>query len=198
MVDTYEEAEQKLRQAFYEVKEELKTTKEEIDFLVNKACIESVQKDRENMLEPLKHFKEELSMRFRNYRVIGRVKSLTSIFGKCIQERSTCDAFGIKIITNNTAECMELFEWICEHFKIIDFDEKSDNKIKYPKSNGYRHIKCVIEYPIGKANVAVEIIIQSQQMYVDSHTIQAHELVYPWKYNPAILNLPKDYREMKF
>jgi len=69
---------------------------------------------------------------------------------------------------------------------------EKDDRIKEPKANGYRDLKLVVEY----RGALVEIIIQSQEMYVDSQTLQSHRLAYPWKYKPAIQELPIEYREI--
>lgn len=196
LIDT-KKAERKLREAFYAVKDELgidNITNEEIDFFVNEESIRSVQEDREKYFMSLKRLKKELCVRFRNYRVIGRVKSLSSIFGKYMQFRSTRDAFGLKMITGDAWECYQLKEWFEENYSIVDVDDR----IKSPKDNGYRDLKLILEYRLEDDSILVEVIIQSQQMFVDSQTIQAHELAYPWKYRPEIQNLPASYREMRF
>jgi len=181
-------AETLLRQAFYAVKEDLNLTVEDIDFFVREETIRSLQADREMMEEPLTALRDALALRFRNYRIIGRIKSLTSIYAKYMQDRSTADAFALKVITQTESQCYQMAEWIEKNFRIME----KDDRIKEPKANGYRDLKLVVEY----RGALVEIIIQSQEMYVDSQTLQSHRLAYPWKYKPAIQELPIEYREI--
>ena len=77
------------------------------------------------------------------------------------------------------------------------FDFK--DKILHPKANGYKDLKLVIHYVLKSGeDILVEFIIQTPEMYVDSHTIQKHSNVYPWKYHDVIKNLPAEYEYVEF
>ena len=185
-----EVAQEKLRTAFYAVKEELGINDEIIDFYVNAENIHSIQVDRERMLEPLTLLKEELEKKFPNFRIKGRVKSLASTFGKYMMQRSTWDVFGIKIITPNYVSSYAMAAWLMENYKYVEFEDRTE----FPKPNGYSDLKVIVRYE----DVLVEFIVQTNRQYADSDTLQAHHLVYPWKYRREIRELPLDYKEMKF
>lgn len=181
-------AEQELREAFYCVMDQLSLTREDIDTYVERSVIASVQAEREKMIEPLRELKSELETMFRNYRIKGRIKSLTSILGKLMQERTLMDAFGMKIITDDVYQCYCMKSWIEDNFKVVEFEDR----IRNPKPNGYSDLKIVVEFK----NLQLEFIIQTNKMYVDSRTLQPHWVAYPWKYHPQILNLPFEYRKI--
>lgn len=192
-------AETDLRAAFFEVKDQLGITPEKIEFFVNRDVIRSLEKDRKKMMEPLKRMKTYLSVSFPEYKVTGRIKSLTSILGKYMQERTLLDTFGFKIIIPNVEgeteeerieKCYQVQKWVEENFKI--FDNEYNDRIKNPKSTGYQDLKMVIEY----FDLMIEFIIQTEDMYMSSKSgPQSHKATYPWKYHPAIVGLPKKYKE---
>ncbi len=192
-------AEKELRDAFFEVKDQLGVTTEKIEFFINRDIIRSIEKDRKKMAEPLKRLKMYLQLSFPEYRVSGRIKSLTSILGKYMQERTLLDTFGFKIIIPNIEgeteeerieKCYQVKNWIEENFKI--FDNEYNDRIKNPKPTGYQDLKMVVEY----FDLMVEFIIQTENMYNNSKTgPQSHKEAYPWKYNPAIIALAKKYKE---
>ena len=88
-------AERNIRSAFYEVKELLDVTEEDIDFFVNEEMIREFQERRLSKFSELKKLKADLQMRFRDYRVEGRIKSLTSLLGKYMKGRKLLDTFGL-------------------------------------------------------------------------------------------------------
>lgn len=185
-----QKAEQDLRMAFYKVKDELGVSDEIIDFYVQADLIYALQEIRLSRFEDLKELKDGLQLRFRNFRLEGRIKSLTSILGKHMQGRKLLDAFGIKIIVGNVHECYRMARWILRNYPEYEIKDR----IKNPRANGYRDLKIVVEYD----NSYLEFIIQTTDMYVDAMTIQAHNIAYPWKYHPAILGLPGEYGAIKF
>ena len=187
-------AEADLRQALYSVESELKTSKEKINICAQADAIYNLQVGRLVKYEKLKNLKEELQTRFPDYRMEGRVKSLVSMLGKLLEGRMILDAFGIKIIVDTIDECYDMASWLERHFKAYAFEDKIEN----PKKNGYRDLNVIIEFDDDPdmGNTYLEVIIQTNKMFVDSMTIQAHSKAYPWKYKPEILGLPVEYREL--
>jgi len=183
-------AETELRKAFYLVQDELKVSREVIDWKIQEDVVREMQERRLAKLEGLKKLKKQMEFRFRDYRFEGRIKSLASIFGKHLECRKLMDAFGLRIIVMTEDQAYAMVEWIKHNYVVFEFKDK----VKNPKDNGYQDLKLIVEY----GDSYMEFIIQTQQMFVNSCTIQAHNLVYPWKYHPAIQELPLEYREVKF
>lgn len=185
-------AERLLREVFRteEIANSLMINEEEIIEVVHAAAIAQIQKERVENLDTAKSLKIELEEKFNSYRFSARLKSLPSIFGKMLRQRTLADVFGIKVIIPTIKECYEFKEWLCEQYKEFDFDDR----IKKPKPNGYRDLKLVIYYE----NILIEFILQTPKMYVDSHTIQKHSIVFPWKYHDVIKNLPAEYEYIEF
>ena len=173
-----------------EIQEELHTNKDEIESIVEATVIEHIQMERLKHFPEVKKLKASLEEMFPSYRFTARVKSLSSIFGKMLKHRTVADYFGFKIIVPTIEECYYVKSWLCEHFWEIDFEDKILN----PKKNGYRDLQLVVIYE----DFLAEFIIQTTQMYVDSRTIQSHELVYPWKYHDKVRSLPVEYQQIKF
>ena len=194
-------AEKDLRSAFFAVSDLLGVSKEKIDFFVNRDVIKSIEKDRKRMEKPLERMRHYLEVSFPNYEVHGRIKSLTSILGKFMQDRTLLDAFGFKIVIPTTEceseeeaieRCYEVQKWVEANFKIIG--NEVNDRIKNPKASGYQDLKMVVEYN----NLMVEIMVQTQKMFDNAkYGYQSHEKAYPWKYHPAIKNLPEKYKEKK-
>ena len=192
-------AEKDLRIAFFAVADQLGVSQEKIMFFINRDVIKSIEKDRKKMEKPLERLKWYLQVSFPNYTVTGRIKSLTSILGKWMQERTLLDTFGFKIvIPSNECEseeeaiekCYQVKDWVEKNFRILA-DEYND-RIKKPKPSGYQDLKMVVEYN----ELMVEIIVQTEKMYQNAKSgSQSHKAAYPWKYNPAIKNLPERYKE---
>ena len=192
-------AEKDLRAAFFAVSDQLGVSKEKIEFFVNRDVIRSIEKDRKKMEAPLQRLKRYLEISFPNYKISGRIKSLTSILGKYMQERTLLDTFGFKIIIPSfdsdsrdeaIAKCYQVKEWVEGNFKILG--NEFDDRIRNPKSNGYQDLKMVVEYH----ELMVEIIIQTEEMFENAKSgSQSHKEAYPWKYHPAIISLPKKYKE---
>jgi (p)ppGpp synthase/HD superfamily hydrolase len=190
-------AEKLLRKVFLtkEIMTALNVNENEINDVVNADVIKQVQKERMENLEEIKEFKNELEALFPNYRFSARLKSLPSIFGKMLRHRTVADVYGMKIIVPTIADCYKLKEWFLKHNEQFAFKDKIAN----PKPNGYRDLKIVINYVVKSGEtVLVEFIIQTPEMYVDSHTIQKHSNVYPWKYHDVIKNLPAEYEYVEF
>lgn len=190
-------AEKDLRTAFFAVSDLLGVSKEKICFFVNRDIIKSIEKDRKKMQVPLRRLKWYLEVSFPEYKVSGRIKSLTSILGKFMKERTLLDTFGFKIIIPS-GECEEeaikkcylVKDWVEQNFRIISGEY--DDRIKNPKPSGYQDLKLVVEYN----ELMVEFIIQTERMDNGSkHGAQSHQETYPWKYHPAIKNLPEKYKE---
>lgn len=178
-----------------EIKDELGVTEQEVRAVVHAAAIEQIYNERLANLDAVKQFKEYVEKLFPSYRFSARLKSLPSIFGKALRNRTVADVFGMKIIVPTIEECYLMKEWLAEHYEVFDFDDR----IKNPKPNGYRDLKLVIHYPGNNGeDILIEFIIQTPQMYVDSHTIQKHSIVFPWKYHDVIKNLPAEYEYLEF
>ena len=173
-----------------EIMDALSITQREIENVICAEVIEQVQKERLGNFEKVKTFKDNIVNQFPKYRFSARLKSLPSIFGKTLRHRTLADVFGIKVIIDTIKECYAFMEWLSEHYRVFDFDDR----IKTPKPNGYRDLKIVIEYE----EILIEFIIQTPKMYVDSHTVQKHSLVFPWKYHDVIKNLPAEYEYVEF
>ena len=185
-------AEMLLREVFLtkEILEALGINETEIYEVVNATAIEMIQKERMTNLDTVKNFKNEIEKKFPSYRFSARLKSLPSIFGKTLRHRTLADVFGIKVVVPTIKECYLLKNWLCENYEQFDFDDR----IRTPKPNGYRDLKIVIVYQ----DLLIEFIIQTPKMYVDSHTIQKHSIVFPWKYHDVIKNLPAEYEYIEF
>ena len=185
-------AESLLREVFLteEIQKQLGVDRETVERAVADQCIWHIQKERLENLPKAKEFKEMLEKRFPKLRFSARVKSLPSIFGKILKHRTTADAFGIKVVTRSTSECYKFYKWVAAHCRTCDFEDR----IKNPRPNGYRDLKFIIEFD----SFMVEAIVQTRDMYVDAHTVQDHELVYPWKYHDVIKNLPAEYQSIRF
>lgn len=192
-------AEKDLRNAFIQVADQIEVTPEKIEFFINRDIIRSIEKDRKRMARPLKRLKSYLMVSFPEYKITGRIKSLTSILGKYMQERTLLDTFGFKIIIPDTIgeteeerieKCYQVQKWIEENFKI--FENEYNDRIKNPKFTGYQDLKMVVEY----FDLMVEFIIQTESMYKNSKSgSQSHKEAYPWKYHSAITTLAKKYKE---
>jgi (p)ppGpp synthase/HD superfamily hydrolase len=173
---------------------ELNVTVAQIKEVVQAEAIRQIQKERLNY-GPAKELKKRLFEIFPEYRFSARVKSLTSIFAKMARRRTLADVFGIKVVVPTVEECYSFGRFLEERYEIFDYEDKIVN----PKENGYRDLKIVINYPVeGSNDILVEFIIQTFEMYVDAHTIQEHSLVFPWKYEDVIVNLPAEYGYIKF
>ena len=181
-----------LREVFLteDIQSQLQVTDEYVKAVVESRCIEQVQKERMAGLPKIKLFKEELEKKFPSFRFVARLKSLPSIFGKMIKNRTLADVFGICVIVPTIEQCYYFRDWLFNKYE--EFDR--EDRIMNPKDNGYRDLKLVIEYN----DILVEFIIQTPEMYVDAHTIQLHELAYPWKYHEVIRGLPSAYQQVKF
>jgi len=181
-----------LQEVFFtkEIKDSLGLTEKQIIETVRADTIAQIQKDRLENLEVAKRLKNELEEMFKAYRFSARLKSLPSIFGKMMRNRTLADVFGIKVIIPTIKACYEFVEWLSKNYKVFDFDDR----IKNPKPNGYRDLKIVIFYE----DILIEFIIQTPTMYVDSHTLQKHSIVFPWKYHDVIKNLPAEYEYLEF
>ncbi|MBE5812989.1 MAG: hypothetical protein E7314_04975 [Clostridiales bacterium] len=190
-------AEKLLREVFLteEIATALMVNEAEIQEVVQEDAIEMIQRERMNYMEKVKSFKEELEAKFPSYRFSARLKSLPSIFGKMLRHRTVADVFGIKVVVPTIDECYYFKNWLLIKYTEFDFEDKIIN----PKSNGYRDLKLVVNYPVAESiGILVEFIIQTPQMYVDSHTLQKHSIVYPWKYHDVIKNLPAEYEYIEF
>lgn len=190
-------AERLLRKVFLtdEIASALMVSEKEVRDVVTAESIAQVQKERFENFEEVKAFKDSIEKRFPSYRFSARLKSLPSIFGKMLRYRTLADVFGIKVIVPTIEECYYFKNWLSSNYKEFDFQDKIIN----PKANGYRDLKIVINYPVAdRVDVLVEFIIQTPEMYVDSHTRQKHSNVYPWKYHDVIKNLPAEYEYVEF
>lgn len=185
-------AEELLREVFLteEILDELGVSRTEIEEVVCADAIEQIQKERMESFELVKNFKDNMMEMFPEYRFSARLKSLPSIFGKALRHRTLADVFGIKVVVPNKRKCYTFKKWLYEHYIVFDFEDR----IKNPKFNGYKDLKIVISYQ----DILIEFIIQTPSMYVDSHTIQKHSVVYPWKYHRVIRNLPAEYEYIEF
>jgi len=189
-----QKAEQELRKALYSVQAELKTNEKQINIYTQADVIYRLQAGRLARYDKLKSLKESIQSRFPDYRMEGRIKSLVSMLGKLLEGRMILDAFALKIIVDTVEECYDMAEWLKRNFNVYEFEDK----IKNPKANGYRDLNVIIEFDDDPdmGNTYLEIIIQTNKMYVDAQTRQAHNKVYPWKYRPEICGLPVEYREL--
>lgn len=185
-------AESLLREVFLtdEIQSQLKVTDEYVKAVIEANCIKQIQEERLAGLPKIKIFKEELERKFPSFRFVARLKSLPSIFGKMLKNRTLADVFGITVVVPTIEECYYFKDWLFNNYK--EFDR--EDRILNPKENGYRDLQLVIMYQ----DLLVEFIIQTHEMYVDAHTIQLHELAYPWKYHDVIRGLPAPYQQVKF
>ena len=186
------QAEVLLREVFLtkEIQEQLQVKSDYVKAVIEADCIEQIQSERLTGFPKIKDFKNELEKKFPSFRFVARLKSLPSIFGKMLKERTLADVFGITVIVPTIEDWYYFKEWLFNNYK--EFDR--EDRIMSPKDNGYRDLKLVVSYN----DVLVEFIIQTPEMYVDAHTIQLHELAYPWKYHDVIRGLPSVYQQVKF
>lgn len=176
-----------------EVRQEFGSSEELVNKYITPFLVNQIYTERKNFLPKIRSFKEEIEKLFPEYRVIGRAKSLVSIFGKVMKNRSLADIFGIKIIVPTVEDCYSVKEWLFSTYHVVHYEDK----IKNPKDNGYSDLKVVILFDVEtETTIMVEFLMQSQQMYIDSQTIQSHSKAYPWKYQPVILELPVEYQSV--
>lgn len=186
------QAETLLREVFLtkEIQSQLQVKSDYVKAVIEADCIAQVQRERMEGLPKIKEFKTTLEKKFPSFRFAARLKSLASIFGKMLKERTLADVFGITVVVPTIQDCYYFKDWLFKTYE--EFDR--EDRIMNPKDNGYRDLKLVVSYN----DILVEFIIQTPDMYVDAHTLQLHELAYPWKYHDVIRGLPSSYQQVKF
>lgn len=188
----FKEAESRLKEVFLtpEIQKVLGITDNDVEDFVKEDCIRQVQKERIEGLPKMISLKDELQKKFPSFRFEARLKSLSSIFGKMLEQRTLADVFGFSIVVSTIEDCYYFKNWLLKEFEKFEVDDRIMN----PKDNGYRDLQVVVRYD----NILVEFIIQTREMYIDARTIQAHEKKYPWKYHDVVRALPPAYKKIKF
>ncbi len=175
-----------LKAAFMKFRKELGVTKDDIDFYITYEVVHSIQEDRVYRKGEMELIKKHLEQQFpeeKGFRVLGRIKSMTSILGKLLKERTLSDVFGFKIIVENEDDCYMASHWLQMNFGL----EEIDDRIANPRENGYRDIKLILQL----YDINFEVIVQSREMFFDAETKkeQRHSTKYPWKYSSEMLEL---------
>jgi len=175
------------RLGLYNIKKEFEDIifkiSEESKYLEIKEKLEASHKQRDKyiseFISPLKDKLSELSV---PYRVLGRPKSISSIYNKIKNKNVTFDEiydlFAVRIIVDVPREkeksfCWQVYSLITDVYTPIP--ERLKDWVTNPKSNGYESLHTTIVGPLGKF---VEIQIRSERMdEIAEKGFAAH-----WKY----------------
>ena len=153
------------------------------------AKLEATERDRskyiKDIIKPLKNGLEELGFK---YQIVGRPKSLSSIYDKIKKKRiafeEIYDLFAIRVIIDAPKEkektaCWQVYSVITDFYKPIP--ERLKDWVTTPKSNGYESLHTTVVGPDGKY---VEVQIRTERMdEIAEKGLAAH-----WKYKGVTNN----------
>jgi len=175
------------RLGLYNIKSELqdiilKIQEPEVYEEIEKNLTESEQQRKRYIREFIKPLKEKLDELGFEYRIVGRPKSIASIYNKLKKKQvpfeEIYDLFAIRIILNVPPEkeksaCWLVYSILTETHQPIP--ERLKDWITTPKSNGYESLHTTVIGPKGKF---VEIQIRTERMdEIAERGFAAH-----WKY----------------
>ena len=125
-----------------------------------------------------------LAKMYPNWNLKARIKSISSIFYKVLDGEDPLDVMGMKVVVPSVKDCYKVKTELEKFFgnKVIYFKDR----IVRPKPNGYRDLRLVFAVE----DKLLEVLVQSGEMYIDSHFKQPHQVAYPWKYTEIVKDLP--------
>ena len=126
--------------------------------------LKSSNKERERYIKSITTaLTEELKLNQMNFRVYGRSKSHSSIYGKMIKREKTFeeinDIMAVRVIVDKIEDCYLALGLLHQKFKPIQ--ERFKDFIAMPKSNGYQSIHTTV---FGLEGKIVEIQIRTDDM----------------------------------
>jgi GTP pyrophosphokinase len=153
--------------AYEEISEQLRNTEKERKKYIN------------DIIRPLKNRLASLNIK---YRIVGRPKSISSVYNKIRTKRVSFDEiydlFAIRVIVDTPVDqektvCWQIYSVITDVYKPIP--ERLKDWVTTPKSNGYESLHTTVIGPGGKY---VEVQIRSERM----DDIAERGLAAHWKY----------------
>ena len=126
--------------------------------------LKSSNKERERYIKSITSaLTEELKLNQMNFRVYGRSKSHSSIYGKMIKREKTFeeinDIMAVRVVVGKIEDCYLALGILHQKFKPIQ--ERFKDFIAMPKSNGYQSIHTTV---FGLEGKIVEIQIRTEDM----------------------------------
>ena len=126
--------------------------------------LKSSNKERERYIKSITTaLTEELKLNKMNFRVYGRSKSHSSIYGKMIKREKTFeeinDIMAVRVVVGKIEDCYLALGILHQKFKPIQ--ERFKDFIAMPKSNGYQSIHTTV---FGLEGKIVEIQIRTEDM----------------------------------
>jgi len=126
--------------------------------------LKSSNKERERYIKSITSaLTEELKLNQMNFRVYGRSKSHSSIYGKMIKREKTFeeinDIMAVRVVVSKIEDCYLTLGILHQKFKPIQ--ERFKDFIAMPKSNGYQSIHTTV---FGLEGKIVEIQIRTEDM----------------------------------
>ena len=126
--------------------------------------LKSTNKERERYIKSITTaLTEELKLNQMNFRVYGRSKSHSSIYGKMIKREKTFeeinDIMAVRVVVGKIEDCYLALGILHQKFKPIQ--ERFKDFIAMPKSNGYQSIHTTV---FGLEGKIVEIQIRTEDM----------------------------------
>lgn len=173
------------RLGLYEIKSELedlclKYTEREVYDDINKKLKDTKRERTKYINEFIKPVKAELERNHFQFEILGRPKSIHSIWHKMktkhVEFEEVYDLFAIRIIlkTNDErADCWKVFSIITNHYQ--HSLERLRDWVSTPKSNGYEALHTTVMGPDGRW---VEVQIRTERM----NEIAEKGLAAHWKY----------------
>ena len=143
--------------------------------------LKSSNKERERYIKSITTaLTEELKLNKMNFRVYGRSKSHSSIYGKMIKREKTFeeinDIMAVRVVVGKIEDCYLALGILHQKFKPIQ--ERFKDFIAMPKSNGYQSIHTTV---FGLEGKIVEIQIRTEDMEKTAEIgVAAH-----WRYKES-------------
>ena len=143
--------------------------------------LKSSNKERERYIKSItSSLTEELKLNQMNFRVYGRSKSHSSIYGKMIKREKTFeeinDIMAVRVVVDKIEDCYLALGILHQKFKPIQ--ERFKDFIAMPKSNGYQSIHTTV---FGLEGKIVEIQIRTEDMEKTAEIgVAAH-----WRYKES-------------
>lgn len=181
--EAYKRAEKELENVFITLHGE-KFSQSYIEEIITADLVRSIDQDREECHSLLVDIIVRLEKQFPDWNLKARIKSIPSIFYKILDGEDPLDVMGMKVVVPTAEDCYMVRDELAKFFdnKVIYFKDR----IIKPKANGYRDLRLVFAVE----DKVLEVLVQSNQMYIDSHFKQPHQAAYPWKYTDIVKDLP--------
>lgn len=124
---------------------------------------------------------QRLSMEGLAFRLVGRVKTPWSIYGKMRQEQKSfdqvMDVFGFRVVLNDARDCYHALGVVHSTYKPVD--GRFRDFIAIPKANGYQSLHTVLFGPFG---APIEVQLRTEEMdLIAERGIAAH-----WSYKHGV------------